>query len=122
MRERRARPIRTEMMSPTGSGALIAPAGSVLLRHVVSRTALGREPRARAALEPISPQIGRAITRVHIGLPSLPITSNVSRIVSAAGVLTFDRADDYVIDLSLDDAPTGHLRDLRPRLPLRLRW
>lgn len=78
--------------------------------------------RARVALEPTSSQIGRRLTRVHIGLPSFPITSAVSRIVSAAGVLTFDRADDHVLELSLDDAPTGRVRDLRPRLPLRLRW
>ena len=78
--------------------------------------------RARVSQEPTTHRIGRTITSVRIGLPSYPAMSEAARVVSEAGLLTFYRADDHVVELTLDDARTDHEHDLRPLLPLRFRW
>ena len=77
--------------------------------------------RARPAMEPTTHRIGRTITRIRIGLP-YAITSEAGDRVSAAGVVSFDRTDHDLLDLTIDDAPSGQARTLRPRLPLSFRF
>jgi hypothetical protein len=47
--------------------------------------------------------------------------SQVARALEAAGLVAFHDADDYLLELRFDDANSGRA-DLRPALPLTLRW
>jgi hypothetical protein len=78
--------------------------------------------RARVGHEPTTHRIGRTISRARIGVPALPVSSEPARIVATMGVLIFDDADDHFLELTIADAPTHGTHDLRPRLPLILRW
>jgi hypothetical protein len=74
----------------------------------------GHEPRGHAL--PLSDVTGvqvwsRATAR-----------SSASRAVEAAGLVTFHTADNYLLELTFDRAIRGASADLRPDLPLVIRW
>jgi hypothetical protein len=77
--------------------------------------AIGREPTAHL----IS---AAAITRVEVGVPGGGARSAAARSVEAAGAVSFMAADEHLMTMTLDAHRTGGTADLRPALPLELRW
>jgi len=45
-----------------------------------------------------------------------------ARSIAAAGVVSFSPSDEHVMTLSFDQEVRGRVVDLRPELPLVLRW
>lgn len=66
--------------------------------------------------------LGRDVTAVRIGIPSGVPHAEAARIAAAQGCLAFERSDDPLLELTLDDGRQGEVADLRAALPLRLRW
>ena len=76
---------------------------------------LRREPTGHAA--------GVAeITGVEIALPSVEGRSAAARSVETAGVVSFSSGTEYLMTLTLDRGARGSVADLRPELPLVVRW
>jgi hypothetical protein len=72
--------------------------------------------------EPMNHPSGFArLSDVRIGMP-LPsdLQSQAARVVSAAGLVSFYDAPQYVMELAFDDGENGRRIDLRPMLPLVL--
>lgn len=81
-----------------------------------------RRDRARLGAEPTTHAIPVTdITNVTIGSP-VPVASAAARAVGAAGWFSVKSADRYVMSLSFNGAVSGASADLRPELPLVLRW
>jgi hypothetical protein len=74
-----------------------------------------REPITHAI--PLTP-----ITGVSIGIPAPGSRSTVALSVEATGVVSFSSTDEYVMTLAFDGDRRGNVVDLRPELPLVLRW
>jgi hypothetical protein len=79
-----------------------------------NRTGVGREPLDHAIP-------GRALHRIGIGGPVPHELSVPSRALADAGVASFEQAPDYTLTLDFRSAPDA-IADLRPELPLVLRW
>jgi hypothetical protein len=62
------------------------------------------------------------LTGVSIGLPGPGPRSAAARAVEAEGLVSFPAASEYMMTLVFDDAGAGDEADLRPELPLVLRW
>jgi hypothetical protein len=62
------------------------------------------------------------VTSVRIGVPGPRPLSEAARAAEAAGVVGFHSAEDHLMTLGLDGEARGHVADLRPDLPLVLRW
>jgi hypothetical protein len=78
-------------------------------------------PRDKAR-EPLAHPLGlRKITHLRIGTPG-GAQSQAAKTTAALGIATFIDAEKYVAELFFDDAATGQSADLRPELPLVLRW
>jgi len=79
--------------------------------------------RARAGQEPVTHAIpAREITGVRIGCPPPGAGSEAARSVERTGVLSFTTSRDYVLELTFDLGAAGETADLRPDLPLVMRW
>ncbi len=82
-----------------------------------------RRGRARVGEEPVQHAIAlEEITDVRIGTPAAGPRSEAGRWAEASGLLSFEAADDYVLHLTFDGATKRRHADLRPGLPLVLRW
>ena len=77
--------------------------------------ALGREPTAHAL--PVS-----ELTSVDIALPEGRPLSPAAHAVAAAGAVSFSRGAGHTLCLTFDFGGHGGAADLRPGLPLLLRW
>jgi hypothetical protein len=62
-----------------------------------------------------------SMTHVTIGMPHQP-RATAARWLITAGLVTFERTDDYLLRVTLDDGVLGRAADLRPELALTLRW
>ena len=72
--------------------------------------------------EPLTHPLGlREITHVRIGLPGTA-QSQAAKTTAALGITSFADTQDYVAELFFDHAAKGESADLRPELPLVLRW
>jgi hypothetical protein len=73
--------------------------------------------------EPLDHRLGvREITALRVTLPGLDALSAPLRAVERLGIARFIPGDEPLIEISLDHAPRGRTADLRPELPLVLRW
>jgi hypothetical protein len=79
--------------------------------------------RARPGLEPTSHKIPvRTLTSVGVSFPTLGSRSTAARALERTGLVRFTAANDYIISLTFDgEAPTT-TADLRPDIPVLLRW
>ena len=64
----------------------------------------------------------RRISGVEIGRPGGAAPSAAAQIVEAAGLVQFVESDHHRMTITFDDARRGETADLRPDLPLALRW
>jgi hypothetical protein len=79
--------------------------------------------RARQGAEPTTHRISASkITAVDIALPTLRSRSNAARALETMGLVSYTIADDYVVSLTLDNGTSANAADLRPDVPLVLRW
>ena len=77
----------------------------------------------RIGREPITHGIPAAeITAVGIGVPGLGARSAAARAVEEIGAVAFAPADDHLMTLTFDGGGRGAGDDLRPELPVVLRW
>ena len=73
--------------------------------------------------EPIDHAIPlNAISSVTLGTPLPGPRSAAAQSVELAGVLSFRPADEHVLTLAFDGEASKEVADLRPELPLVLRW
>jgi hypothetical protein len=80
-------------------------------------------PRDAAEQEPFTHSLpATEITGLAIGLPGVKPRSLAAHTVEAMGLVSFSAADDYVMVLTLDRGARSRAADLRPGLPLILRW
>jgi hypothetical protein len=84
------------------------------MNFATSPQAKGREPL-------VHPLGLREITHVRIASPG-GAQSQAAKSAAALGIASFAAEDAYVAELFFDRAVTGHGADLRPGLPLVLRW
>ena len=78
--------------------------------------------RARAGQEPVEHNLPvRSLTGITVWRPAGPGSEAVSAL-EAAGVMALRDADEYLMELSFDDANRGGRADLRPAIPSTLRW
>ncbi len=77
--------------------------------------AIGREPTTHAAGF-------REMSTLKVELPAPGALSRAARQAEAAGVLSFVTEAEHVMILGFDGEGAGKARDLRPELPLVLRW
>jgi hypothetical protein len=59
---------------------------------------------------------------VEIGRPGASPPSAAARYVQDAGLVRLVEAERHLMTLTFDEASAGGLADLRPDLPLVLRW
>jgi len=79
--------------------------------------------RARLGQEPVTHGVAASeLTGVRICAPTSGPRSLVAAAVQAAGLVTLDKADQYLMELTFDGASHAGSADLRPDLPLILRW
>lgn len=77
--------------------------------------------RAGAGREPIRHDLPiEALTGVTVCRPAAALSA-AARALQAAGLVAFRDGDDFLMELDFDDARRGSA-DLRPALPLTLRW
>jgi Glyoxalase-like domain len=82
-------------------------------------------PRGHA---PSSPQphpgavLFNDLTEVRIGTVGARPLSAAAQWAAASGLLSFDPSDEYVLRMTFDGGTSGKDTDLRPVLPLTLRW
>jgi hypothetical protein len=69
---------------------------------------------------PGAPPLGR-LESVDVALPGTPALSPAARAAEAAGLVSFSSGETYLMTLTFAAAPSES-RDLRPDLPLVLRW
>jgi hypothetical protein len=88
--------------------------------------AFGRRPDSydAARLQPLNDDAGwRTITRVEISTTSRIQPSPALRAVAAhCPWLSYRRGSENLLELGFDDEQTGQTADLRPVLPLVVRW
>jgi hypothetical protein len=72
--------------------------------------------------QPLEHEAGfRELTGVHLICPQLPETS-VTAAMARDGVIGLSTAADHLLELHFDGLRLGKQEDLRPHLPLVLRW
>ena len=64
----------------------------------------------------------RQVTDVRIDTPAARPFSVAARWAEASGLLSFGGSNDHVLRMTLDEGTSGRVADLRPELPLALRW
>ncbi|AKU95703.1 hypothetical protein AKJ09_02367 [Labilithrix luteola] len=109
---------------PTGSEIPVAVAASFaepLLFLQRPRTSEG--PAAAPARESENHANGiRAIRKMHITLTDGATLTPAVREVERLGIVTFTQGPEPLMELVFDEATQGRTADLRPDLPLLLRW
>jgi hypothetical protein len=79
--------------------------------------------RAPGAARPPQPALpATTVTGLRLASPAGRLSSAASRWAEATGLMAFEAADDYRIEVIFDGAAAGRLVDARPVLPLVLRW
>jgi len=89
--------------------------GFFFLRSHGDRAHFDREPRSHRPPT-------HELSGVRILAPTSAPLSRAAASVQAAGVVTFDKADQYSMELSFGGASQEESADLRPDLPIVLRW
>ncbi len=80
-------------------------------------------PRKQGAPEPTEHAIPvEEVTGVIVGIPALGARSRAAAAAEAAGLLNFRSSAAHFMTLVFDGGRSGHSADLRPELPLELRW
>jgi Glyoxalase-like domain len=97
------------------SGTPLTEPGLFYFRFARSPDALQREPTRHAL--PL-----RELTDVTISLPTAGPLSPAAQAVESSGLVSFSGADTHLLNLAFDGATRSESRDLRPALPLVLRW
>jgi hypothetical protein len=64
----------------------------------------------------------RSMTGVEIGMPPAAAPSAAAQFVQDAGLVQFFEAERHLMTVTFDGARRGESADLRPDLPLILRW
>ena len=64
----------------------------------------------------------RDVTRLGIGIPGPGPRTASARAAEAAGLITFPSTTEHVMQLEFDGEAQRNVADLRPELPLVLRW
>ena len=78
---------------------------------------------AQIQTQPLGHGLGvRRITAIEVGMPGGSAPCAAARAIQDAGLVTFVDAARHVMTVTLDDARAGESADLRPDLPLVLRW
>lgn len=84
--------------------------------------AFGRRPDALGR-QPIAHACGVSeVTGVELVLPTARPLCSAAQAAAAAGVVAFSPGDAHVLCLTFDHGRRAQAADLRPELPLRLRW
>jgi hypothetical protein len=79
--------------------------------------------RARQGLEPTSHRIPvNRLAGVGVSLPASVGRSSAAQALERTGLLSFTVANDYVISLTFDGSAPHKTADLRPHIPILLRW
>lgn len=103
-------PLAIDVAEPT----LLGEPGFFHIRFARPPDAVNAQPRAhRLAVS--------RITAVEIALPG-GVRSPAARAVEALGLVTFRESDEHLLTVAFDGATAGASADLRPELPLVLRW
>lgn len=80
-------------------------------------------PRGSAAGEPAAHGIPVGdVTAVTIDGPAASPRSAAAEAITALGLVTYRPAKSWVLHLVFDGGKSGQLEDMRPELPLTLRW
>jgi hypothetical protein len=78
---------------------------------------------AQIQTQPLGHALGvRRITAVEVGMPGGSAPCAAGRAIQDAGLVTFVDAAHHVMTVTFDEARVGESADLRPELPLVLRW
>jgi hypothetical protein len=76
-------------------------------------------PAARPAQQAVP---GTSITHLCLGTPTSSVLSPAARWAESMGLLFIERSVEYVLTVVFDDPTDPHTADVRPALPLILRW
>jgi hypothetical protein len=68
------------------------------------------------------PNRAKEVTGLEITLTGRAVDSPTVSALSRSGIASFIQGPDYFMDVELDRGRSGETLDLRPALPLRLRW
>jgi hypothetical protein len=73
--------------------------------------------------EPLDHPLGvREISGVHIVSAGCELPTDPLRAVQERGIATFSQGEGHLLELTFDGGAQGGVADLRPELPLLLRW
>ena len=109
---------------PPGGAIPVATSSDALGEPMLFALPFVRRPDAAPTGEapPLAHAAGvREVTRATLAGP-WPSPSAPLAAVEEAGIVTLDAAERFTLTLELDGAPGGRVLDLRPALPLVLRW
>jgi hypothetical protein len=81
-----------------------------------------RPPEQYLTQPTVHPRGVQRLTAVEIGLLDTRALSPAARAIEKAGLVSFRTAGEYVMTLSFDGATGGASADLRPTMPVVLRW
>lgn len=101
--------------------------GTLAIEPLLFVNPLGRRPDAAPPAErlrqPIDHPLGaRELTGVHVVSAGCELPSDPLDAVRRLGLATFDQGAGHLLELTFDDGAQGRAADLRPGLPLTLRW
>ena len=68
------------------------------------------------------PNGARRVNKIQIILGDSALNSPTVSALSDAGIASFEAGSEYFMDVELDGAGSGGRLDLRPGIPVRLRW
>jgi hypothetical protein len=99
--------------------------GTLAVEPMVFINPMAQRPDAlpAAARQPLDHTLGvREVTAVHLETAGCELPSDPLRAVQRAGIATFGQGAGHLAQLTFDNASRGQDVDLRPELPLVLRW
>jgi hypothetical protein len=103
--------------------AIEVAAGTPLEEPEVFYIPFARRPDTALDPEPLTHGIALAeMTAVGIGVPGRGARSAGARAAEASGGVAFAPANEHLMTLTFDAESRGRMADLRPELPLVLRW
>lgn len=103
--------------------AIEVAAGTPLEEPAIFYIPFARSPDTAIDPEPLTHGIPlEEMTAVAIGMPGRDARSAAARAAEDSGIVTFGPADDHLMTLILDRGGSGKAADLRPELPVVLRW
>lgn len=119
--------IRTEWMPPgatleiiTPKADVLAPAISVVPRIMaVAEGTPADAERAKAIAHPLG---ARRITALRLVEPPREDPDNPTRILTRYGIAKVEPGKEWLVELTLDGGSKGKVQDLRPELPLLIRY